>query len=668
MKLLVVGSFDGKLKQAVAKITAINSKNGPFDLLICVGDLFSPDQTQQLQELEDIQSGVIKFPVPTLFSGGRHPLTPKIAEFIDRKEGQLSDSLTYLGHSGILTTADKLKIAFMGGSPKQSNTNSNLAGVDPNTFDAASTAHNPSHSFSVSPFFTDADVQRVISMPHRTADQPAGVDILLTHGWPVNIIDGSKVAEAKFANAPRPAGVQQVADLVSNLAPRYHFAVSESVFLEREPFYVGGDAVHPTRFIGLGLFGAANKERWFYAVNITPLATIDLEQLKVRPALFTPNPLKSRPRALASSAAGQKRVHSNQGDDTAEGFFFGGAADDASKRQRRGPPATYVCRKCSAPGHWIQDCPLIAQEMQERQQRSGQGKLPDGYICKICNIAGHHIRDCPAADASHTNPNGHLERAHQSDRQARARPDDPIAKRDASQCWFCLSNPQLEMHLIVAVVNETYVAVAKGGLVPGHILVVPVGHFPSTRSLQLVSGSYAETARNTLIELVQVQDAARKMEAERGNCVVGFEVYAGGDGGSSANEQLHHLHLQLVPIPLELEHMVENAFKQEADRQGLELVDDMPESATTPYVRISLSDHRVVVFAPSEERLAEFERQKQEAMRLRQRPPRLFNLQIGRQVIAGLLGKPDRTDWKRCILSKEEETAQAKGLQELLKL
>lgn len=61
---------------------------------------------------------------------------------------------------------------------------------------------------------------------------------------------------------------------------------------------------------------------------------------------------------------------------------------------------------------------------------------------------------------------------------------------DPAQCWFCLSNPALEKHLIVSVGTECYVALPKGQLpvssdastpVPGggHVLIVPIVHTPS---------------------------------------------------------------------------------------------------------------------------------------------------------------------------------------------
>ena len=56
-------------------------------------------------------------------------------------------------------------------------------------------------------------------------------------------------------------------------------------------------------------------------------------------------------------------------------------------------------------------------------------------------------------------------------------------------CWFCLATPEVEKHLIVSIAGATYVATAKGSVVPQHVLVIPVDHVNCMASL----GSEAET-------------------------------------------------------------------------------------------------------------------------------------------------------------------------------
>ena len=74
-------------------------------------------------------------------------------------------------------------------------------------------------------------------------------------------------------------------------------------------------------------------------------------------------------------------------------------------------------------------------------------------------------------------------------------------------CWFCLSSPEVEKHLVVSVgdhVNlspiqkclqffarififsfffQCYIALPKGTLVPEHVLILPIGHYQSSIDL-----------------------------------------------------------------------------------------------------------------------------------------------------------------------------------------
>jgi len=83
------------------------------------------------------------------------------------------------------------------------------------------------------------------------------VDMLLTYEWPSNITNNSQQAITLNINNTR--GQNEIATLNMELSPRYHFAASENIFFEREPFK--NQAEHHTRFIGLGSFGNSKKER-----------------------------------------------------------------------------------------------------------------------------------------------------------------------------------------------------------------------------------------------------------------------------------------------------------------------------------------------------------------------------------------------------------------------
>ncbi|SPO25941.1 uncharacterized protein UTRI_03306 [Ustilago trichophora] len=128
-KVLVVGPVSGRLTDLVSKISAIQSKHGPFGALFILGDLFDPDPTQsQLQQQQsDLLEGTLKLPIPTYFYQGTCPLpqlvSEKVAEASSNNakrvpEGlvQVTDNLYYArGKSGVFVTSSGFRVAFVGG-------------------------------------------------------------------------------------------------------------------------------------------------------------------------------------------------------------------------------------------------------------------------------------------------------------------------------------------------------------------------------------------------------------------------------------------------------------------------------------------------------------------------------------------------------------------------
>ncbi|KAJ3164419.1 hypothetical protein HDU88_005296 [Geranomyces variabilis] len=620
IKALVVGSLNGNFKQAFAKIAAINSKHGPFALLLCVGDFFGPPGHNE-DDVDLLVGGQIQVPLPAYIIAASNPL-PKSAQMaVERNHGEICDQLMFLGESGTMTTVEGLKIAYLGG-----------------------TQAGPVLRFA------QATVQ---SLCESATSNPLGVDILMTAEWPAHILEGSTAAAAKLGEQQLglARGVDGVAAVASALQPRYHFAGSPALFLEREPYRNSAGAKHVTRFIGLGEFQSKTKERWFYAMKIVPMTKIDAAALGIAPPNTTPDPF------FAAHGQGSRKRPAEQMSDS---FFFN-SKDTENKRAkgRRPPPAHYVCRKCSVPGHWMEDCPTAQQSNGE----PGAPRVPPAhYVCRLCNVPGHYISDCPqAADKG---------------RQQSIAAKNALQQKDANQCWFCLSNPQLEKQLIVSVGSEAYVTLAKGGLVDwgGHLLVIPVAHYPSLRQMQLLEGEEAQTAQEAMKEMDKIKAHLFDVYRAREEVMVCFEMFGGGTVESLA-QALHHMHLQVVPLPAALLPEIEPAFMEEAKLEGLELVPEgqLPEAVTDMYCRVEIPtgegrESKVLVFRPSALRVEEHQRLAEEAETTGRRAPRIMNLQFGRKVLACLLGTPAAADWKRVMLPPQEEEKLTRHMRELVKL
>lgn len=83
----------------------------------------------------------------------------------------------------------------------------------------------------------------------------------------------------------------------------------------------------------------------------------------------------------------------------------------------------------------------------------------------------------------------------------------------SKDCWFCLSSPNVESHLIISVGENCYCALAKGPLVQDHVLVIPVEHSPNTLSLP----------PECVIDLGRFQNSLKKYYKNQGKEVVFFE-------------------------------------------------------------------------------------------------------------------------------------------------
>jgi diadenosine tetraphosphate (Ap4A) HIT family hydrolase len=99
-----------------------------------------------------------------------------------------------------------------------------------------------------------------------------------------------------------------------------------------------------------------------------------------------------------------------------------------------------------------------------------------------------------------------------------------------SSCWFCLSSPDVESHLVISIGDGYYCALAKGPLVPEHVLVIPVEHFPTTITMP------AEPEA----ELRRYKNALGKYFEKQGKTAVYFEW---------VSQQSRHANLQVM-IPL----------------------------------------------------------------------------------------------------------------------
>ncbi|KJE04557.1 nuclear protein [Cryptococcus gattii NT-10] len=622
LKILAIGSPLSELSTLVSKITAINGKHGPFDACVIVGDLFA-------EGTDGDEVAGLKFPVPTYFTLGKNILPQSIQEKISETGGEVVDNLVFLGKSKVLTTSQGLKIACIGGS------------YSPETYDAPNDPYSPvitresvdavlKHSLLSGPSTGTAD--SLASAKQSATVLPAafqGVDLLLLSSPAPPLSSLSPSFTTSGISLINPASPLE--DVIKKAKPRYLLWGNGEGFWEREPWgwtSPSGKEERWTRAVKLGALGGevpagGKKARWFYAFTLPPQSPST--PVPARPANATPNPFMEMPIA--------KKRGLDEDD-------VNGHSQKKGRLDGAPPPADYMCKICSQPGHWIQDCPM----------KGDKSKPPSGYKCKICQSPDHFVRECPNKEDKPRGPKpphqGYVCRACGADGQHYIRDCPLVLEREEAkakkkelgpaECWFCLSNPKVTKHLIVAIGGETYVTLPKGQLIPtdegkslvpggGHVLIIPIAHHPTLLSIP------ADDAMSIISELEGFKSSLRECYASYGAVPVSFEVgRLSGRGG--------HAHVQVVPIPKELAGKVEESFRVAGERQGIDWEKE-PERALA---RAGSGGNYFKVECPDGTKMVHLLKGN-------------FDLQFGRTVLGSLLGLQHRIDWKACARSDAEE-------------
>jgi hypothetical protein len=230
LKVLVFGGIEEGLCRALEKANTIHKgKNGPFSMLLLLGDVF---EKASEEDVEKIMGGVFTVELPTYFFYRPGTTPERISNTLEDGYGEICGNLTCLGASGRFETTEGLKIGY-------------------------DFVHQ-NNSFTGDP-----------------------VDILVTGDWPEGI---EAETDAKFKAIEKSDSVRQS---VLQLRPNYHFVTRLETFWERQPFRWSEEDTHITRFICLSQFGGSKK--WFYAFNIST----DRKQAAAVPVGTTSNPLEN---------------------------------------------------------------------------------------------------------------------------------------------------------------------------------------------------------------------------------------------------------------------------------------------------------------------------------------------------------------------------------------
>ncbi|KAH7911427.1 CwfJ C-terminus 1-domain-containing protein-like protein [Hygrophoropsis aurantiaca] len=560
---------------------------------------------------------------------GENPLPEAVIEKYAKTSGEICKDVFLLNKSGIMTTAHGLRIGCLGGI------------YNPGIYSSAE-----SPPGFASPFFTTHTIERLLSNTliklttqskghnygslaaiRNSASTSQLIDILITNDWPASI--------AQLTTTPLPApelssiGAPPLDDVIRKVKPRYHFAAGGGYppkFWEREPFVWDDEQGRTSRF-------------WFYAFSIAPSTPEAVPP--ARPANATKNPFTeviSRPL--------KRPLEASEG----QNFIWGNVSQGAGKRTRTSIFSLFSNMPHQM-GNRLLDISVVGVNQQSTLsttvlnalslQKDTSAKFATTPVLNAPIKPGHLVRDCPTRHAV-GDTGGPNQRPSHGERGRRA----PPKEIGPDECWFCLSNPNLAKHLIVSIGTECYVTLPKGQIIPtqsaadhgniftvpggGHVLIIPIAHHPTFTTIP------SDIAPPIIDETIKYKTALQALYAKHGAAPVFFEV-----GRLSAKGG--HAHIQAIPVPVALQHKVEDTFLKEGRTQGIDFESDADGAldacagGARSYFRVDLPDGRKLVHL------------------MKDHVP--FSIQFGRQVLVSLLNTPERFDWKSCVLPENEDKA-----------
>ncbi|KAK7265375.1 hypothetical protein RJT34_32994 [Clitoria ternatea] len=574
-RILLCGDVLGRLNQLFKRVSSVNKSAGPFDALLCVGQFF-PDSPDQVDEFTAFLEGGSHIPLPTYFIGDYGLAAPKILSQASKDPAnrgfkmdgfKVRDNLYWLKGSGKFYLFG-LSVVYLSGRS----------------------------SSSVQQFGTysqdDVDALRAI------AEEPEIVDLFLT--YPSIYVATASDIPAGLSDSEGSDSI--VSELVQEIKPRYHIAGTKGVYYAREP-YSNVDAVHVSRFIGLASVGNRDKQKFIHAISPTPASTMSSTEIVMKTTNTTLSPYTFMEKGTSPKDSTKRSL-----DSISDSQYW--RYDVSQKRQKHeAGDGDRMCFKFVSSG----SCPRgekcnFRHDIDAREQSMrgvcfdflNKGKCERGPDCNF----KHSLQE--EGDR------------HPSRRSGRSK-----------ECWFCLSSPNVESHLIVSIGENYYLALAKGPLVEDHVLIIPVEHMPCTLSM---SSEFE-------VELFRFQNSLRRYCTNQGKEVIFFEW---------ASIRGTHANLQAIPIPSSKAVLVEKAFNLAAQKLGFKFVAKKFDSISDgrKFLKTHLDGNSSLFYAevPGGTILLHHVEEKER-----------FPAQFGREVLAGLLNMADNANWRNHKHSKDEE-------------
>ena len=213
-------------------------------------------------------------------------------------------------------------------------------------------------------------------------------------------------------------------------------------------------------------------------------------------------------------------------------------------------------------------------------------------------------------------------------------------RKTQEKCWFCLAVAE-EKHLVVAAGERVYVALAKGGILEEHLVIVPVEHKVGSWDI------CEKTVKEICIYMKSIKEYFKK---EKNGCECFF--FERGE----LVDGLRHMIIQAIPIRKEVIPRLSDVVREVGQQFEIDIkikkndgnlrgcMDELRDKKIENFFWADMGEvGKILVNVEEGKKL-----------------PSNF----GRMIAATCLGKKERMQWRRCILSKEKERRIAERVSE----
>ncbi|CDR37093.1 CYFA0S01e07272g1_1 [Cyberlindnera fabianii] len=247
-----------------------------------------------------------------------------------------------------------------------------------------------------------------------------------------------------------------------------------------------------------------------------------------------------------------------------------------------------------------------------------------------------------------------IKRPHENDSTIAHPPKKHVKKVVVPEnCFFCLSNPKLEAHMIVSIGEHAYLTIAKGPLTrptstmkfSGHCIIIPIAHIPALLPTEEDESVVTLPLYN---EILRYQISLVKMFNSFQLSTVFFQI--------NRTESVH-FHIQAYPIAEDFLFDFEKVLNKTQNINNTKYT----RSASLEFERFeSTSDEKYLGIINSKKDYITFTIfhggiDKQEVFISQLLDDKVVDLQFGRRVMAHLLQTPKRLKWDKCQQGQKVE-------------